>query len=79
MDKRNGWPVRNEQLPLHNHIAVLSGRTSLELLQKSIMARVPIVCVIFAPSDLTCTRSRSVFAVLAVKRSNRPMTVMTNI
>jgi FdhD protein len=51
MDKLAGWALLNNKLPLHNHIVLLSGRASFELLQKCIMARVPIVCAISAPSS----------------------------
>jgi len=39
-------------LPLCNNIVLFSGRLSYELLQKSLMAGIPIVCAIGAPSSL---------------------------
>lgn len=51
MDKLTGWAVLNERLPLHDHIVLLSGRASFELLQKAILARAPVVCAISAPSS----------------------------
>jgi FdhD protein len=51
MDKLNGWALLNDRLPLHEHIVLLSGRASFELLQKCIMACMPIVCAISAPSS----------------------------
>jgi FdhD protein len=51
MDKLNGWALLDDHLPLHEHIVLLSGRASFELLQKCIMARVSIVCAISAPSS----------------------------
>lgn len=52
MDKLCGWAMLNDQLPLHEHLVLFSGRASYELLQKAIMARIPFVCAISAPSSL---------------------------
>jgi FdhD protein len=46
MDKLNGWTILSDGLPLQDHIILLSGRASFELLQKAIMARAQIVCAI---------------------------------
>lgn len=51
LDKLTGWALLNGHLPLDDHIVLLSGRASFELLQKCIMARIPIVCAISAPSS----------------------------
>lgn len=58
MDKLNGWALLENVLPLHAHIVLLSGRASFELLQKCIMARVPIVCAISAPSSYAVRLAR---------------------
>lgn len=52
LDKLIGWAFLNDQLPLSNHIVMVSGRSSFEILQKSIAAVVPIVCAVSAPSSL---------------------------
>ena len=52
LDKLVGWALLARRLPLSGHIVMVSGRTSFEILQKSLMAGVPIVCAVSAPSSL---------------------------
>ncbi|SFU53097.1 formate dehydrogenase accessory sulfurtransferase FdhD [Halomonas korlensis] len=58
LDKLNGWALMNDQLPLAGQIVLLSGRASFELIQKAIMARVPMVCCISAPSSYAVRLAR---------------------
>jgi FdhD protein len=52
VDKLTGWALLKGQLPLHNEILFVSGRASYEILQKSTVAGIPIVCAVSAPSNL---------------------------
>ena len=51
-DKLVGWALLEGRLPLSEHIVLVSGRSSFEILQKCLTAGVPVVCAISAPSSL---------------------------
>ena len=52
LDKLIGWAFGEGLLPLHDHLVLVSGRSSYEILQKSLVAGVPVVCAVSAPSSL---------------------------
>ena len=52
LDKVIGYALLNNMLPLQNHILLLSGRISFELMQKSLAAGIPTIAGISAPSSL---------------------------
>jgi FdhD protein len=57
-DKLVGWALLEGRLPLSDHIVMVSGRSSFEILQKCLTAGVPFVCAISAPSSLAVDVAR---------------------
>ena len=58
VDKLIGWALMQRKLPLHDCILLVSGRASYEILQKSTVAGVPVVCAVSAPSHLAVEVAR---------------------
>jgi FdhD protein len=52
LDKLVGWAVFAGRMPLNGLVLLVSGRVSLEIVQKAAVAGIPIVCAVSAPSDL---------------------------
>jgi FdhD protein len=52
VDKVLGWAVREDLLPLSDTVLIVSGRASFELVQKAVMAGVPALGAVSAPSSL---------------------------
>ena len=57
-DKLIGWSLLEGRLPLWDHLVMVSGRSSFEILQKCLTAGVPVVCAISAPSSLAVDVAR---------------------
>jgi len=52
VDKVVGWAARAAGLPLRGHVLLVSGRASFELVQKALMAGIPALAAVSAPSTL---------------------------
>lgn len=58
LDKLVGWALLADMLPLSGHLVLVSGRASFELVQKCVVAGVPLLCAVSAPSSLAVDLAR---------------------
>lgn len=52
VDKVVGWALREGRVPAHDTLLIVSGRASFELVQKAVMAGIPVLGAVSAPSSL---------------------------
>ena len=65
VDKVIGWALMRGMLPLRGHALQVSGRASAELVHKAVMAGIPLLAAVSAPSTLAVDLAREADLTLA--------------
>ena len=58
VDKIIGWALNEGRVPLSQHVLMVSGRGGFEIIQKALVAGVPLVASVSAPSGLAVRMAR---------------------
>jgi FdhD protein len=58
VDKVVGWALANNRVPLRDSLLMVSGRGGFEIVQKALVAGIPVLASVSAPSDLAVNLAR---------------------
>ena len=72
VDKVVGWALLNRLMPLSDCVLLVSGRGGFEIIQKAIVAGIPVVASVSAPSSLAVQLARELrLTLIGFLRGNR--------
>jgi FdhD protein len=72
VDKVIGWAFLRKQIPLKGHLCLVSGRGGFEIVQKALMAGLPLLASVSAPSSLAVQVAREMrMSLVGFLRGNR--------
>jgi len=72
VDKVVGWALLNDRIPLSDCVLLVSGRGGFEIIQKAIVAGIPVVASVSAPSSLAVQLARELrLTLIGFLRGNR--------
>lgn len=77
VDKVVGWALEQERIPLAGTVLLVSGRASFELTQKAVMAGIPMLAAVSAPSSLAVDLAEQSGLTLVAFLRGRSMNVYT--
>ena len=78
VDKVVGWAVREDRVPLADSILIVSGRASFELTQKAVLAGIPMLAAVSAPSSLAVELAQQAGLTLVGFVRGRTMNIYTH-
>jgi FdhD protein len=77
VDKVVGWALLQDRLPLAGCVLLVSGRASFELVQKAVLAGIPLLAAVSAPSSLAAELADEAGLTLVGFLRGRSMNVYT--
>ena len=72
-----GWALLQDRLPLGGCVLLVSGRASFELVQKAVLAGIPLLAAVSAPSSLAAELADEAGLTLVGFLRGRSMNVYT--